>query len=228
MATSLRVVCFFLATFFYESATSNIFAADAMASLELRQVKVGGEIGRRIERTINNNVLVVDIEKDFLRPFRARSANDGFVGLGMFVDSVVRFAAYNQDAKLIAFKKHLIDEMIGNQQPDGYIGLCAPAARMTGLWDIHEMGYVVFALTNDYRLFGDKRSLDAARKLADYIVSNWRKLPADWGRQTTIATDVAVTGIERALLTLHGQTQEPRYLDFCVQQRNCPIGTWVS
>ena len=47
-------------------------AADALAPLDLRNVKVGGEIGRRIDVTVRNNLLVLDAEKDFLAPFRAR------------------------------------------------------------------------------------------------------------------------------------------------------------
>lgn len=222
MAMPSRLFCLALVTLFLTSAPVRVQAADAMSSVDVRQVKVGGEIGRRIDRTIHNNVLVIDVEKDFLASVRAHSANDGFVGVGMFLDSVVRFAAYANDPKVTALKDHLIAAIIANQQPDGYVGLCAPGVRMTALWDIHEMGYVILGLTNDYRYFGDKRSLDAAQKLADYIIGNWQKLPADWDRTTAIATHVSVTGVERAILTLYGQTKQSRYLDFCTNVRKLP------
>jgi uncharacterized protein len=201
---------------------SAVCAADAMTPLDLRQVKVGGEIGRRIDITVNNNLLVIDVERDFLSAFRSRSSTSGYIGMGKLIDSAVKFAAYTNNAKVIALKKHLVEELIKTQQPDGYIGMLAPQNRMAGLWDIHEMGYVVFALTSDYRYFGDKRSLEAAQKLADYILDRWKNLPADWDRQTNVSMHLSVTGLDRTLLALHGQTKEQRYLDFCVQQRALP------
>ena len=45
---------------------------DALQALDLRQVKVGGEIGRRIDVTVRNNLLALDAEKVFLAPFAAR------------------------------------------------------------------------------------------------------------------------------------------------------------
>lgn len=53
---------------------SAAFASDAMTPLELDQVKVGGEIGRRIDLTVRGNLLLVDVEKDFLGFFRTNSA----------------------------------------------------------------------------------------------------------------------------------------------------------
>jgi uncharacterized protein len=115
-----------------------------------------------------------------------------------------------------------VDEIIKTQEPDGYISMMTAPDRMKQLWDIHEMGYLVYGLTSDYRLFGEKRSLEAARKLADYIVEHWTALPADWDKGTHIATHVSVTGVERTMLTLYGQTGDKRYLDFCLHQRSLP------
>ena len=39
---------------------------EAYSPLDLRQVKVGGEIGRRIDNTIFGNLMVIDVDKDFL------------------------------------------------------------------------------------------------------------------------------------------------------------------
>ncbi len=147
---------------------------DTLKALDLRQVKVGGEIGRRIDVTVNNNLLALNAEKDFLPPFRAKNAREGYIGLGKLINAAVRFAAYTNNGKVLALKKHLVDEAIKMQEPDGYIGMMAAPDRMWGLWDIHEMGYIIFALTSDYHYFGEKRSLDAARKAADYILGAGR------------------------------------------------------
>ena len=201
---------------------STASAADVLTPLDLGQVKVGGEIGRRIDVTINNNLLVLDVEKDFLAPFRARTAPNGYIGLGKLINSAVQFAAYSRSEKVLALKKHLVEEAIKTQEPDGYIGMTAAPTRMWSLWDIHEMGYLILGLTSDHHYFGEKASLDAARKLADYVLQRWPTMPADWPQQTRIATQMIITGLERSLLTLHRETGDQRYLDFLIRQRALP------
>ncbi len=188
-------------------------AADVLTPIDLRQVKVGGEIGRRIDVTINNNLLVLKADKDFLAPFRAKKARDGYIGLGKLIDAAVRFAAYTKDERVLALKKHLVDETIKTQEPDGYIGMMAAPARISGMWDICELGYVILGLTSDYHYFGQKQSLDAARKAADYLLQHWSTIPADWPQQTHVATHVSVTGLERAMLMLYQETGDERYLE---------------
>jgi uncharacterized protein len=197
-------------------------AADVLTPLELRHVRIGGEIGRRIDVTAQNNLLALNIEKDFLAPFRAKTARSGYVGLGKLIDAAVRFAAYTNDDKVIALKRRLVAETIKAQAPDGYVGMMAAPVRMWCLWDVHEMGYIVFGLTSDYQYFGEKRSLEAARKAADNILRQWPAMPADWTRQTHVAVHEAVEGLDRAFLTLYGETKDQRYLDFCIRQRALP------
>jgi hypothetical protein len=197
-------------------------AADVLESVDLRQVHVDGEIGRRIDVTLHNNLLVLNVEKDFLAPFRQRKAKEGFIGLGNLIDAAVRLAAYSRDPQAIALKSRLVAETIAIQQADGYLGMLAPQARMWGLWDIHEIGYIVNGLLSDYRYFGQQRSLAAARKAADYILARWSAKPLDWDQKTQVATHVSVTGLERTLLSLFQATGERRYLEFCLHQRALP------
>jgi DUF1680 family protein len=162
------------------------------------------------------------VERDFLTPFRARDQRSGYIGLGKFIDSLVRFAAYADDETVLALKKRVVRETIATQEEDGYIGIFVPERRMWELWDIHEMGYLVLGLTADYAYFGEGRSLEAARKLADYIIRRW----ADPERQTNgwVSTYVGTTGLEEAMLALYGQSGEARYLEFCVEHRK--LAAW--
>ena len=199
-------------------------ADDRFTPLDLREVHVGGEIGRRIEVTIRNNLLVLDADRDFLAPFRARTQAGGYIGLGKLIDATVRFAAYSGDPKVLALRKHLVDTIIASQEADGYIGMLAPKDRMHGLWDIHEIGYIIWGLLTDEAYHGDARSLAAARKAADYLLSNWTKLPDNWSSTTSVATNVAVTGLERTILRLYRRTGDPAYLKFVIDRRALP--TW--
>jgi DUF1680 family protein len=197
-------------------------AAELLSPLNLRNVKVGGEIGRRIDVTITNNLLKLDVDKDFLPPFRTQDGKTSYVGLGKLIDSAVRLAAYSGDPGALALKRHLVAETLKFQSADGYIGLFPPEKRVTSLWDVHELGYVIWGLLSDYRLYGEETSLRAARKAADFLLAHWSALPPDWGAAAEVAPHVAFTGIERTLLGLYRETGEPSYLDFCVKTRALP------
>lgn len=199
----------------------------------LGQVKLGGELGRRMDATIENNFMQLDLDKDFLQPFRDKNQVAGFVGLGMLVDGAVGLAAYSGDEKVIERKNYLVDETLKTQEPDGYLGMLLPADRVWNLWDIHEMSYLIQGLARDHELFGHARSLEAAKKIADYIISRWTAEPnrAIGGGGITVL--MATTGFEPALLTLYRATGDERYLNFCVDFRKLPewdgalvIGRW--
>ncbi len=197
-------------------------AGDKLTPLDLREVKVGGEIGRRIAITISNNLLQLDADRDFLRPFSENPRKGEYIGLGKTLDAAVRFAAYTGDVRVDALRKHFVAEIIQSQAADGYIGTLPPARRIKGLWDVHEMGYIIWALLADYRYFGDTDALAAARKAADYLLKNWSLLPPDWGVGAEVAPHVAFTGIERTMLALHRATGKKAYLDFVTKTRALP------
>ena len=196
--------------------------ADALAPLELREVRVGGEIGRRIAITVANNLLKLDVDADFVRPFTESPRTGKFIGLGMMLDSAVKFAAHTGDPQVMALKQHLVARIIAAQEADGYIGTFEPAKRIKALWDVHELGYIIWALLEDHRLFGEAPSLAAARHAADYVVQHWAVLPPDWGRGAEVAPHVAFTGIERTMLALHRATGDAAYLRFVTQTRALP------
>jgi DUF1680 family protein len=197
-------------------------AADVLAPLDLRDVKVGGEIGRRIAVTVTNNLLKLDVDGEFLRAFKEEPRRGNFIGLGMMLDSAVSFAAHTGAPKVIALKNHLVAEVLRAQEADGYIGTFPPDKRIKTIWDVHEMNYVIWALLTDHRLFGEAASLAGARKAADYIIKNWSLLPPDWGRDADVAPHVAFTGLERTMVALHRVTGDPSYLNFCVKTRGLP------
>lgn len=216
---ALRRLC--VATWLCASVLS-VFAADVLTPLSLRDVQVGGEIGRRIAITITNNLLVLDANRDFLPAFKAKTAKDGYIGLGKLMDAVVRFAAYTGDGRVLALKQHLLEETLKAQLEDGYIGIMAPKARIQGLWDVHEMGYMIWALLADYELFRDEHSLAAARKAGEYLIRNWSSLPPNWGQGGDVAPHVAFTGLERTMLALQRQTSAAAFLDFVTKTRALP------
>lgn len=194
-------------------------ASDRMQALSVDAVRVGGEIGRRIEITVTNNLLKLDVDRDFLAPFRDKKAKGASIGLGKLVEQAVRFAAYTRDARVLQMKRYVVGETIKTQGPDGYIGCLAEGCRMRNLWDLPEMGFIILGLVADYQLFNEERSLDAARKAADYILANWETLPPDWGKGD-VADVPSCTGLSYALLQLYAATRDERYPAFCLKQRD--------
>ena len=208
-------------------------AGDRLAPLDLRQVKVEGEIGRRVDVTIQNNLLALDADRDFLPPFVKKTQKGGYIGLGKLIDAAVRLAAYSGDARALELKRHLVDEALRAQQADGYLGILRPDARVFEPWDIHEMSYLVYALAADHRYFGDGKSLAAARRLADYVIARWSAEPDRKPGGGQITVHMTVTGLENAMLALHAQTGDARYLAFCRDFRKLPewqdrivVGRW--
>jgi len=185
-----------------------------LVPIDPSKVTVAGEIGRRIDLTVRNNVLALDVDRDFLQAFRekkctaASTGTQKYIGLGKFIDALVSFGVYTKDPKVIALKNHVVDELLKTQLPDGYLGIFRPEYRIATLWDLHEMVYIIHGLVADYEHFGNKASLEAARKLADYIMQ--RRKSTDAPRKT------GKLDTERAFIALGRATGENQYLDYGV------------
>ena len=197
-------------------------AAEPFIPLEPGKVRLGGEIGRRIGVTVDNNLLAINIERDFVQPFIDRKRKDGFIGLGMLIDSLVHMAAHSGDARVLDLKKRTVAAAIATQEPDGYLGIMVPECRIQRLWGTHEMAYLIHALTSDFNLFEEKPSLAAATKIGDLVMERLRAHPdRDLGDQT-VSNDTATTGLDLALLRLSVASGDPRYRQFVVEHRRLP------
>jgi len=206
-------------------------SVESLTPIDPRAVTVGGEIGRRIQVTIDTNIFSLAIDKDFLGPFTQHSAQ--YIGLGKLIDATARLAHHTGNADLVSLKERLVDGAIAAQEPDGYLGTMPKEKRIWTLWDIHEMSYLVLALATDHRLFAQERSLRASARLADYLIGTWETDPPKQPSPWKITLHMGVTGIENAMLALHAQTGSAKYLDFVRRTRRLPewdahiaIGRW--
>ncbi|MDQ1256063.1 MAG: uncharacterized protein QG656_659, partial [Candidatus Hydrogenedentes bacterium] len=76
--------------------------ADELTPVEIGDVRVTGEVGRRIDATVEHNLLAIDADRDFLTPFYSREQQGGYIGLGKLIDALARFAAYTKDPRVDA------------------------------------------------------------------------------------------------------------------------------
>lgn len=198
--------------------------ADVLAAIDLRQVKLAGELGRRIGLTVEGNLLQLDLEKDFLAPFVGETfagvpdATGHFIGVGKTLDGVILLAAYTGNQPLLARKNYVVETLLKSQESDGYIGLYPPEKRTWMPWDLHEQGFIIHALVNDWRLFGKESSLTAARDLADYIIKRWPGKPVDWEKSMPIREFMAEIGLNYAFILLAEASRDERYLDFAATE----------
>jgi uncharacterized protein len=197
-------------------------AAEPFIPLEPGKVRLGGEIGRRIGVTVDNNLLAINIERDFVQPFIDHKRKDGFIGLGMLIDSLVHMAAHSGDARVLDLKKRTVAAAIATQEPDGYLGIMVPESRIQRLWDTLEMANLIHALTSDFNLFEEKRSLAAATKIADLVMERLRAHPdRDMGDEM-VSNDTATSGLDLALLRLSVASGDSKYRQFVVEHRRLP------
>jgi len=209
-----------VASFLIAAVSAGVFgAAGEWMAAPVSEVAVGGEIGRRITSTVENNLLVADLEGAFLEPFLKRDEESGYIGLGKTIDACARLAAHTGNEKLIARKKEIVSKLLASQEADGYIGLMRPGARVRKLWDVHEMSYIVLGLTSDYALCGEQASLAGARKLADFLVARLTAEPPVKIEPDDLNPIMGTTGLDESMLYLTAVTGDTKYRDFVTGPR---------
>jgi hypothetical protein len=76
------------------------------------------------------------------------------------------------------------------------------------MYSIQESAQIILALTADYRSFGNKRSLEAARKVADNLIANWNRHPQGKCPVNPVISD------GEALVVISEVTGDPKYLNW--------------
>jgi DUF1680 family protein len=217
-------------TSFVSAAAVSAATPDVLSALSHRQVTLGGEMGRRIKMTENNAMLNIDVNHVFLNAYRLKNTivcqRDRNVGT--FLSAVVKMAAHTGDARTIALKSHLVTELLKAQTPDGYLGLFAPGYRYWGpatggkaFWwvDFQLLGNILTALCDDYTLFNNADSLQAARKQADSIVAVWGSRPHNWlGESEDVFFHTVIQNLDFALDQMTRLTGDAKYRNLAMNQ----------
>lgn len=201
---------------------------DHLSHIDIRSLELKGELGRRVDVTIDNNIKTLDLHNNFTGHFALKQGPDivgGFVAMGMLIDASVRLAAYSQDPGLIQIKEDIVNKVISAQLENGYSGfykeekrLWNPDGDLGDNWDIHEMAFIIDGLLSDYQFFGQEKSLEAAKKTADFILEHWHEMPEEY--DINVDMHVLDTGIDWAIIRLYRVTGEKRYLQFSEEKKS--------
>ena len=209
------------------------------AASDLLAVDAGGEWGDRRE-LMRREVLTwhptfqgikktgqsgpLDFDKDILALWTPegripaadlRAHPQSYTGLGKAMVAMVDFAADKKDPAFTAQKDGIVETILKSQDADGYLGIlqrdpAQPAAALWQGWNLHDGAYLCLGLIENYRLFNHQPSLDAARRYADLVISNWPSAPTKPGALSPI-------GLPEMLLALSESTGDPNYREFAAK-----------
>lgn len=128
--------------------------------------------------------------------------------------SAVPYWQMTGDAGLRAKIDSGVAEIIATQEPGGYIGNYPENARCTGGWDVWGMKYTLLGLLYHYEGMHDGRSLEAAKRLCDFMIASLGPGAAHPIADTgCFAGMPSCSGLE-GVVRLYVLTKEKKYLDF--------------
>ena len=172
-----------------------------------------GYLGERVHALWEGNLSRLDWERDFLAPFRDRREAGGYVGMGKTL-SALNGVARLYGGAAAELREGVTAGLLAAQEDAGYLGILAAEHRTHGIWDVHEQGYLLQALTETWRWFGDAGARDGARRLAAWLLprlsdGGWRQ--AGGG---AIWYPIVLLGVDRGMLAVGEVTGDRAYRRF--------------
>jgi hypothetical protein len=186
---------------------------DLLESIIPANIKIKGYLGEKIDLCIVERIKKQDVQH-LIDPFKTRTETRMWQTefWGKWILSAIASYEYNQDPEMLEIIQNAVSGLLATQTPDGYIGNYSPEAQLQH-WDIWGRKYTMLGLLAYYDISGDKKALDAAKKLADHLLT---QVGPD-------QTDIVKTGNYRGMpsssilepmVLLYRHTNEKRYLDF--------------
>ena len=193
------------------------------------EVKVRGYVGRRIDACFVNHILKHDACY-LTDPYKDRTEDHywqcEFWGKWMHSAApfLMKLRMENGECKIVErLRAHIVasvDNLLPCQEECGYLGNYAPSARcgvasktVYGGWDVWCQKYTLLGLLYADECLGDKRCLDAACRLADWLMTQVGPGKKDIGK-TGRYHGLASLSILEPVVWLYRRTGEKKYLDF--------------
>ena len=227
-------------------AVSVVVMASPQAALSARgesplcDVKVRGRVGRLIDSCFQNHVLRHDAVY-LTDPYKDRTEDHYWQCefWGKWMHGAAAFLAYTGSDALRARIAASVENLLPCQEECGYLGNYAPSARCGvasktsyGGWDVWCQKYTLLGLLHAEECLGDRRCLDAACRLLDWLMAQVGPASADLPSKAQGAVaaegahgkkDIGKTGryhglascsILEPVVRLYRRTGKKEYLDF--------------
>ena len=193
------------------SAQNNSIIADRLQPAQ--SVEMSGYTAEKLDAAYQNRILAQDIDR-LIQPFANKTETSCWQSefWGKWFTSAVLAYRYKPDPKL---KTHLDKAVMGllqTQLPNGYIGNYADANHLQA-WDIWGRKYCMLGLIAYYDITGDKKSLEAAKKVADHLMN---ELMVKGVKIVKMGNHrgMAASSVLEPITLLYNRTNDTRYLNF--------------
>ncbi len=149
--------------------------------------------------------------------FQKRPGSHAWIGehIGKYLDAAANTYEFTRDEALRGQMTRMAAELVKSQMEDGYLGTYTNDQRWTS-WDVWVHKYDLIGLLASYRITGDERSLNAAKRVGDLLEKTFGD---SGGKRDIIAASthvgMAATSVLEPMVRLYTYTGEKRYLDFC-------------
>ncbi len=128
-------------------------------------------------------------------------------GCGMR-DAGVHFAALTNEPEITVWKDKWIAETIGTIDSYVHLGISPRGAPYEwSKFGFHEHGSIILGLANDYRFFGNRKSLEAAQHIAD-------TMSAEWPDDMIFPQKMLLWTLEYPFIHLSEISGDPKYTEF--------------
>lgn len=192
--------------------------ASAPLFADIGDVKLKGRLGDALDAMIERHVIGTDVDY-ITAPFFEKTERRHWWQTefwGKYMHAAMPYLVYTGSAKLRSSVDRGIARMLAAQEPSGYIGNYPDELRCGEGWDVWGMKYTMLGLLHYYDVTKDAKTLDACRKLCDYVIAELgpggRRGRELW--QTGNWSGYASSSILEPVMWLYDRTKEKKYLDF--------------
>lgn len=187
---------------------------------------LNGYLGEKINLCIAERIKKQDVQH-LIEPFKHRNETRLWQTefFGKWILSATSAYEYNKDPELLTIIRNAVDGLLSTQTPDGYIGNYTAGAQLNH-WNIWGCKYTLLGLQGYYDITGDRKALDAAVRLADYILTLVGPGKADIVK-TGNYRGMPSSSILEPIVYLYNHTGNKNYLEFAnyiVRQWEMPEG----
>ena len=186
---------------------------DVLQAWEPSNIQMKGYLGSKIDLCIGERIKKQDFQI-LIEPFKSRTETNRWQTefWGKWILSAIASYQYNHDPEMLAIIRNAVSGLMATQTPDGYIGNYSPEAQLQH-WDIWGRKYTMLGLLAYFDISADKKALEAARKMADHLLTEVGPANVDIVK-TGNYHGMPSSSILEPLVLLYRHTGEKRYLDF--------------
>lgn len=211
------IISLFLIPFFSFSKSKPVQVQPAKTDLikawTPSDIQIQSYLGEKIDLCINQRIKKQDVQH-LIEPFKTRNETRLWQTefWGKWILSAIASYEYNHDPEMLTIIRNAVSGLLATQTPDGYISNYSKDAQLQH-WDIWGRKYTLLGLLAYYDISADPKVLDAAKKLADHLLTQVGPGKADIVK-TCNYRGMPSSSILEPMVLLYRHTGESRYLDF--------------